>query len=81
MNFGKAIEQAKEGCKIKRKGWNGVGIFVKLQRPDALSKMTQPYLYIDTTGLVSSNPDVVKGRIPWLPSQSDMLSEDWITAD
>ena len=41
----------------KRQGWNGKGVFIKLQVPDEHSKMTSPYIYIDTTGLRSDNPD------------------------
>lgn len=77
MNFGQAIEEAKRGKKIARRGWNGKGIFVELQRPDEHSKMTRPYLYIDTTGLVTDNPEAPKDRVPWLASQTDMLAEDW----
>ena len=78
MNFGQALEQLKLGMKACRSGWNGKGIFICLQRPDENSKMTQPYIYIDTTELKTDNPDAPKGRVPWLASQTDMLAEDWI---
>lgn len=81
MNFGEAIEALKEGKKVKRKGWNGKGIFIELQTPDENSKMTQPYIYIDTLGLETTNPDAPKGRVPWLASQTDMLAEDWIIVE
>lgn len=77
MNFGEALEALKEGKKVARKGWNGKGIFIGLQRPDEHSKMTSPYIFIDTTGLQTTNPDAPKSRVPWLASQTDMLSEDW----
>ena len=77
MNFGEAIKALKEGKKVARKGWNGKGIFIELQVPDAHSKMTRPYIYIDTTGLQTTNPDAPKDRVPWLASQPDMRSEDW----
>ena len=32
MNFGKALEAAKAGLKIQRKGWNGHGMFVVYQK-------------------------------------------------
>ena len=78
MNFGNAIELLKQGKRVKRKGWNGRGIFLELQTPDEYSKMTHPYIYIDTTGLETSNPNAPKDRVPWLASQTDMLSEDWV---
>jgi len=81
MNFGQAIEELKEGKKVARKGWNGKGIFIELQRPDEHSKMTHPYIYIDTTGLQTDNAHAPKNRVPWLSSQTDMLAEDWAVID
>ena len=78
MTFGGALEALKDGRKVARKGWNGKGIHIALQRPDENSKMTSPYIYIDTTGLQTDNPDAPKSRVPWLASQTDMLAEDWV---
>lgn len=77
MNFGQALTELKNGNRVKRKGWNGDGIFLALQVQDKNSKMTQPYIYIDTLGLKTNNPNAPKGRVPWLASQTDMLAEDW----
>lgn len=77
MNFGQALIELKNGNKVKRKGWNGDGIFLSLQVPDENSFMTQPYIYIDTQGLITKNENAPKGRVPWLASQTDMLAEDW----
>ena len=77
MNFGQTLESLKSGNKCARKGWNGKGIFIELQIPDVNSKMTSPYIFIDTTGLQTENPDAPKSRVPWLASQTDMLAEDW----
>lgn len=41
------------------------------------TQMTHPYIFIDTTGLQTDNQDAPKNRVPWLASQTDMLSEDW----
>lgn len=77
MNFGEAIHELKAGRKVARKGWNGKGIFIELQVPDVNSKMTSPYIFIDTTGLQTQNEEAPKSRVPWLASQTDMLAEDW----
>ena len=77
MTFGLAIEALKMGKKVARSGWNGKGIFIELQRPDEHSKMTSPYIFIDTTGLQTDNPHAPRSRVPWLASQTDMLAEDW----
>ena len=77
MNFGMAIHAMKEGEKLQRAGWNGKGIFIELQIPDKNSKMTSPYIFIDTTGLETENATAPKSRVPWLASQTDMLADDW----
>ena len=66
--------------RFAREGWNGKGIFIQLQVPDEGSKMTHPYIYIDTTGLQSDNPDAPRDLVPWFASQTDMLAEDWYEA-
>jgi len=77
MNFGEALEYLKSGEKVARQGWNGKGIFIEVQRPDENSKMTSPYIFIDTTGLETDNEAAPKSLVPWLASQTDMLAEDW----
>lgn len=81
FNFGEAIKYLKRGFKVKRRGWNGKGIYIEMQKPDEHSKMTLPYIYIVTNGLVTDNPDAPKGVVPWLASQTDMLAEDWCFAE
>lgn len=76
-DFGWALRQLRHGGAVRRRGWNGRGICILLQVPDECSKMTQPYIYIDTTGLQTENLAAPKGRVPWLASQTDMLAEDW----
>lgn len=72
MNFGIALEELKQGNKVARKGWNGKGMWIELQRPTALSKMTLPYIFMST---------VDKDLVPWLASQTDILAEDWEIAN
>lgn len=40
MNFGLAIEALRKGFRVRRRGWNGKGIFIELQTPDAYNKAT-----------------------------------------
>ena len=68
-DFGWALSELKGGKQIARKGWNGKGQWVEMQVPTPESKMTQPYLYIRTTD----------GKlVPWVASQTDILSDDWV---
>lgn len=75
MNFGQAIDALRGGNAVQRTGWNGKGMWLRLQVPDAQSKMTLPYIYIEYP---EGHPAYPQGsRVPWLASQSDMLAEDW----
>ena len=72
MDFGDAIVALKQGKRVSRTGWNGKGMWLELQVPDAHSKMTLPYVYMKT-----AQDDLV----PWLASQTDVLAEDWGVAE
>jgi hypothetical protein len=81
MTFGEAIHEMKAGRNVARQGWNGKGIFIAIQVPDENSKMTSPYIYINTTGLQTDNSAAPKSLVPWLASQTDMLSSDWVVVE
>ena len=74
--FSTALEFLKGGCKVARTGWNGKGMWLEMQRPDAHSKMTLPYIYLNYPPC-----DVYPqgARVPWLASQADLLADDWET--
>jgi hypothetical protein len=74
MNFGQALDHLKAGGKVSRSGWNGAGLWLELQRPDANSKMTLPYIYINYPLDAKTTPGA---KVPWLASQTDMLADDW----
>jgi len=67
-SFSNALFALKQGSKVSRAGWNGKGMWLELQTPTELSKMTLPYIYMFT-----AQGDTV----PWLCSQTDMLADDW----
>ena len=71
VSFSIALSAVKQGARISRTGWNGKNMYVELQRPDAHSTMTLPYLYMRT-----AQGDLV----PWLISQTDALAADWLIA-
>ncbi len=48
---------------------------------EAFNYMTHPFVYINTTGLQTRNPYAPKNKVPWTPSQTDMLAEDWVFAE
>lgn len=71
MHFSDALHHIKSGVKMARSGWNGRGMSVEIQNPDKNSKMTLPYIFMNT---------VQGGKVPWLASQTDILADDWTTA-
>lgn len=71
-DFGWALNALRDGYQVARSGWNGKGMWLALQTPDTGSKMTLPYIYMRT-----AQSDLV----PWLASQTDVLSEDWSIVD
>lgn len=75
-DFGWAIRKLKAGAAVCRDGWNGKGMWLRLQVPDAHSKMGAPYIYMKT----AANAETPGYLVPWLASQTDMLAEDWSEA-
>lgn len=71
MTFSQALNEMRSRRRVTRKGWNGKGMWIALQFPDPLSKMTLPYIYMRTAD---------GELVPWLASQSDILSDDWVLA-
>ena len=69
FDFGEALVQMELGRKVTRNGWNGKGMYLEIQLPDENSKMTRPYIYMKT-----AQGDLV----PWVASQTDLLSNDWV---
>ncbi len=75
-SFSFALQHLKDGGRVARSGWNGKGMWLQMQRPDEYSKMTLPYIYIEYPA--GSAPYPHGSRVPWLASQTDLLSDDWI---
>lgn len=84
MNFGKALEEVKQGKKVARKGWNG-----KKQHIELATSIS----YVTADGdVVNCNHDAIGNnaiafvgtsgvQMGWLASQADMLAEDWEVAE
>lgn len=66
MNFGDAMYYMKAGAAVRLPIW-GEGVMIRAQFPDTHSKMTHPYLYIESP----------HGMVPWSPTHIELLREDW----
>ncbi len=82
LNFGQAIEAAKKGAKVARKGWNGQGMYayiVPKQEFPAITEIARKEFgdmvpYRAYWALKTAQKDVAT----WSPSGSDSLAEDWM---
>ena len=81
-NFGDMLAhlQAEPGINTAfRQGWNGKNQYICLQMPDENSKMNMPYIFMTIKQALDNGgrePEDI--RIPWLASQADMLTADWV---
>lgn len=80
--IGWAIRQLRDGARIRRKGWNGKDMWLRLllpvrlaSEPEKNSSMTLPYIYIEYPKGHVAYPNGC--RVPWLASQTDILALDW----
>ena len=88
MKFGEAIEAAKNGEMVARKGWNGKGMWITYS-PGSVVPAERVWAhrnkeYAEQTGgcasvlpcltMKTATGEILMG---WLASQSDMLSDDW----
>lgn len=78
MNFGEALEAAKNGGKIARRGWNGKGQYVFLIGGMELTEFVAKNKFggFATGALaIKTSNDVI--QVGWLASQTDILASDW----
>lgn len=66
MNFGKALEEVKKGKGMRLPIWKE-DVIIRAQYPDEHSKMTAPYLYVESRF----------GCVPWKETMIELFSEDW----
>ena len=66
MNFGEAFEAVKKGSGMRLPQWQP-DVIIKSQYPDENSKMTAPYLYVESRF----------GKVPWKETMIELFSEDW----
>ena len=93
VNFGGAIYLLKAGLAVRRKGWNGKGLFIVKQVPshiggDIIPKMQSLPQSAKNILMSRENPLIdytnqmliinPDGRADsWVPSSSDVFAEDW----
>lgn len=66
MVFGEALEEVKKGAGMRLPQW-AKDVVVRAQFPDEHSKMTAPYLYVESRF----------GRVPWKETMIELFSDKW----
>ncbi|WP_285397660.1 hypothetical protein [Lysinibacillus sp. fls2-241-R2A-57] len=66
MKFEQAFEQAKQGKGMRLPQWQP-DVVVRVQYPDEHSKMTAPYLYVESRF----------GCVPWKETYIELFAENW----
>lgn len=67
MDFGTAFEMIKIGGGMRLPHWKP-DVVIKVQHPDKHSKMTAPYLYVESRN----------GKVPWVVTQVELFRNDWL---
>ena len=72
LRFGEAFEYIRlvDGAVMRRSHWESAGV-VKVQFPDEHSKMSEPYLYIESP----------HGNVPYIASMVELFAVDWETVE
>ena len=84
LSFGLAIEAAKKGKRIARKGWNGKNQYVELATCISYVR--------NDGGIINAHHDAIGNKalafvgtsgvqMGWLASQADMLADDWMIVE
>ena len=84
MNFGMALELLKQGCKLKRKGWNGQNQYIELATNISYTSSSKEVVNSEHNAMGNRAIAFVGTagtQVGWCASQADMLAEDWILAD
>ena len=83
MKFDEALDKLLKGSKLTRQGWNGKNQFIYYVPQGSYKPCTKiAEQLVNEQGLVEYKPYIalktVQGQVvPWTPSISDVLAEDW----
>ncbi|QLY65797.1 MULTISPECIES: DUF2829 domain-containing protein [Enterobacter cloacae complex] len=76
LSFGLAVEALKLGKRVTRVGWNGKGLWLELVQQSPSVDLPYIRLIYPVPGN-GAMPYPNGARVPWVPSQTDVLADDW----
>lgn len=75
MTFGMALSRLRAGQKLQRAGWNGKGLYIRYVPQNGITLEHLQLVYpVPGDG---SGPYPQGAVVPWAPSQTDVLANDW----
>ena len=75
MTFGMALARLRIGQKLQRAGWNGKGLYIRYVPQNGVTLEHLQLVYpVPGDG---SGPYPQGAVVPWAPSQTDVLANDW----
>lgn len=96
-DFGWALQELKAGQAVRRRGWNGKGMFIVLMPAlylppystqntdrkvnDRTAKWIGAHVPLDCQPYIAMYTALKQWQPGWLASQADMLGEDWELAE
>jgi hypothetical protein len=75
MNFQNALDDIKNGGRVRRAGWNGKNMELLAVRGENVEISTLPHGAVILDFILMRTVD--GSYVPWLASQTDLLADDW----
>lgn len=81
LDFGDVVRALKEGKTVRRTDWDKAVWLLLIKGESVRTAINDNYGDPETTGIPVLDSIYLKTSddklVPWLPSQSDILAEDW----
>lgn len=84
MDFGSAIKEVMAGAKVSREEWNGKAQYIELATCVSYKNAAGETVNVDHANIGNAGIALVGtsgAKLGWLPSQVDMLADDWKILD
>lgn len=85
LSFSPALEAIRLGKRVARNGWSGKAMHLQLVKPPQSASPCEPVYQVEGVndrllpwiGVRTAGGEFV----PWLPSQADILGDDWVVIE
>lgn len=92
IDFGQALEALRLGGKATRSGWGEKGLWLSIDNDRTEDDITLPFVVLNYPGgnvpshkpgctVTAASAYPMGARVPWQPSQIDLLAKDWVVLE